>query len=88
MNEVENFEEPEWDPQYVILLDAIGEYMDTIAERSDTSINERDVTIIAALIQFYDFEIDSWDDVLDILSDVVTRTKELELEENKDNVKH
>ncbi len=59
--------------------------MDTIAERSDTTINERDITIIRALIEFYDFEVDSWEDVLDVLSDVVTRTKELEVEDENES---
>jgi hypothetical protein len=81
----ERFIEPDWSEVYLRLLDAIGAYMDTIAERSDTTINERDITIIRALIEFYDFEVDSWEDVLDVLSDVVTRTKELEVEDENES---
>jgi len=84
----DEFIEPDWSETYLQLLDAIGGYMDTIAERGDTTITERDVIIIRALIEFYDFEVDSWDDVLDVLSDVVARTKELEIEEGNQDVKH
>ena len=82
------FIEPGWNEVYVQLLDAIGTYMDSIAERDDTTITERDITIIRALIEFYDFEVESWDDVLDILNDVVARTKEMEIEEGNQDVKH
>jgi len=79
------FIEPEWSEGYVQLLDALVEYMGTIAIREDTSINERDITIIRALIEFYDFEIESWDDVLDILSDVAARAEDLEIDENTES---
>jgi len=81
----EQFTEPEWSEDYIRLLDAIGEYMDTIGKRDNPDITERDITIIRALIEFYDFEVDGWEDVMDILSDVATRAEELdeEMESNK-----
>lgn len=80
--------EPEWDEDYLVLLDAIGEYMETIANRSDPSINERDITIIYALIDFYDYEVQSWEEVMDVINDVAIRCEQLELEEVENNVKH
>lgn len=77
-----------FDEDYVILLDAIGEYMETIAIRPDPTINERDVTIITALIGFYDYEVQSWEEVMDVINDVAIRCELLELEEVEKNVKH
>jgi len=77
-----------FDEDYVILLDAIGEYMETIASRSDPTINERDVTIITALIGFYDYEVENWEQVMDVINDVAIRCELLELEEVEKNVKH
>jgi hypothetical protein len=78
---VRKYTQSDWSDEYVQLLDAIGEYMDGIAKRQNTEITERDITIIRALIDFYDFQVDSWEDVMDIISDVVTRTEEQEAEE-------
>lgn len=73
----EEFIEPEWDAKYVRMLDAVIEYMDSIGEREDTRINQRDITIIQALIEFYDFEVLDNQDILDVMDDVKIRAKEL-----------
>ena len=65
------------------MLDAVGEYLDTIGSREDREITERDITIVRALIDFYGFEAE---DFLEVLEDVNARTRQLE-EENK-NVTH
>jgi hypothetical protein len=78
---VRKYTQSDWSDEYVQLLDAIGEFMDGIAKRQNTEITERDIIIIRALIEFYDFEVDNWEDVMDILSDVVTWTEEQEAKE-------
>lgn len=77
-----------FDEDYIVLLDAIGEYMETIASRADPTINERDVQIITALISFYDYEVQGWEEVMDVINDVAVRCELLELEEVEKNVKH
>ena len=69
--------EPEWDDKYVRMLDAVIEYLDSIGEREDTRINQRDITIIQALIEFYDFEVLDKQDILDVMDDVKLRANEL-----------
>lgn len=81
------FIKPDWDPQYVRMLDAVIEYMDTIGEREDASINARDITIIQALIEFYDFEVLDRQDIIDVMDDVKIRADQLETEE-KNNEHH
>ena len=76
------FIEPDWDPQYVRMLDAVIEYMDGIGEREDKSINARDITIIQALIEFYDYEVLDKQDIIDVMDDVKIRADQLETEEN------
>lgn len=77
------FIEPDWDPEYVRMLDAVIEYMDTIADREDTNINARDITIIQALIEFYDFEVYDNQDIVDIMDDVKIRADQLDKEEEE-----
>lgn len=85
----EKFKEPEWDPMYVKMLDAIIEYMDNdIAPRGEDSINQRDVTIIRALVEFYDFEVQDNTDLAEIMEDVSIRADQLEEEELKQNGSH
>ena len=85
----EKFKEPEWDPMYVKMLDAIIEYMDNdIAPRGEDSINQRDVTIIRALVEFYDFEVQDNKDLAEIMEDVSIRADQLEEEELKQNGSH
>ena len=84
-SESEEFEEPEFDTWYAKMLDAVGEYLDTIGSREDREINERDITIIRALIDFYGFEAE---DFLEVLEDVNVRTKQLEIVEEDKNVTH
>ena len=48
--------EPDWDPWYIRMMDAVGEYMDMIGHRADTEITDRDFIIIKALIEFYGFD--------------------------------
>jgi hypothetical protein len=74
----EDLDDPEAEEWYVKMLDAVGEYMDGIAQREDPNINQRDITIIRALIDFYGFE---YEDMMDVLEDLVNRTEELEIEE-------
>ena len=76
-DDLEELDEDEW---YIRMLDAVGEYMDSIAEREDQTINQRDITIIRALIDFYGYEAE---DINDVLEDVVARTEQLELEEKQ-----
>ena len=85
----EKYKEPEWDPMYVKMLDAIIEYMDNdIAPRGEDSINQRDVTIIRALVEFYDFEVQDNKDLAEIMEDVSIRADQLEEEELKQNGSH
>ena len=80
------FVEPDWDPTYVRMLDAVIEYMDSIGSRDNPNINQRDITIIQALIEFYDFEVHDKQDILDVMDDVKTRVNELDfMEEDDDN---
>ena len=81
---VQKWVEPQWDPWYCKMLDAVGEYLDGIGERENPDIDQRDITIIRALIEFYGFEPE---DMKDILDDVNTRTDQLERME-KDNGSH
>ena len=76
------FNEPEWDPQYVRMLDAVIEYMDSIGERDDPTINQRDITIIQALIEFYDFEVSDNQDILDVMDDIKIRADQIRTEED------
>ena len=69
--------EPEWEAKYVQMLDAVIEYLDTIGSREDTRINQRDITIIQALIEFYDFEVLDKQDILDVMDDVKIRANEI-----------
>ena len=78
--------EPDWDPTYIRMLDAVIEYMDSIGSRDNPNINQRDITIIQALIEFYDFEVQDRQDILDVMDDVKTRVHELDfMEEDDDN---
>jgi len=74
------FVEPDWDPTYVRMLDALIEYLDTVYVR-EGKINQRDINIIQALIEFYDFEVTDKQDIIDIMDDVKVRADQLE-EEN------
>lgn len=75
------FIEPDWDPKYVRMLDALIEYLDDVGQREVTAINERDIRIIKALIEFYDFEVSDNQDILDIMDDVKIRANEISTEE-------
>jgi len=77
----EEFVEPEWDATYVRMLDAVIEYMDNIGERDDPKINQRDINIIQALIEFYDFEVSDKQDIIDIMDDVKVRVSQIDEEE-------
>ena len=74
--------EPDWDPKYVRMLDAVIEFMDGIGERDDPTINSRDITIIKALIEFYDFEVYDNQDIIDVMDDVKVRADQIETEED------
>ena len=76
--------EPEWDAKYVRMLDALIEYLDGIGQREVTTINQRDITIIKALVEFYDFEVEDNQDLLDIMDDVRARAKELDLTDEEE----
>ena len=80
------FVEPEWDEKYIQLLDALIDYLESIGQRDQVSIGERDIRIIKALIEFYDFEIYDNQDIVDIMDDVKARVEELDdtVEENSD----
>jgi hypothetical protein len=73
--------EPEWDKKYVQMLDALIEYLDNIGQREVTAINQRDITIIQALIEFYDFEVVDKYDIIDIMDDVKIRVSQIDEEE-------
>lgn len=66
-----------WDPWYSKMLEAVGEYMDSIVVREDPKYNERDDRIVKALIEFYGFETDS---IKDILRDAEQRMDQLDFE--------
>ena len=84
MTEEYEFVEPEWEPKYLQMLDALVEYLDNIGQRQVTSINERDIRIIKALIEFYDFEVVDNQDILDIMDDVKIRVSSLGLDEEEE----
>ncbi len=69
--------EPEWEAKYIRMLDAVIEYMDGIHVREDSTINQRDITIIKALVEFYDFEVLDNQDLIDIMDDVKVRVNEI-----------
>jgi hypothetical protein len=73
----EEFIEPEWDATYVRMLDAVIEYLDSIGSRENIKINQRDITIIQALIEFYDFEVSDKQDILDVMDDVRIRANQV-----------
>ena len=75
------YSEPEWDPNYVRMLDAVIEYMDNIGSRDEPKINQRDIQIIQALIEFYDFEVLDKQDIIDVMDDVKIRVSQLDEEE-------
>jgi len=78
--------EPEWEHKYVTMLDALIDYLDEIGQREITTINQRDITIIKALIEFYDFEVLDNQDILDIMDDVKQRVNERDdIEQGEDN---
>ena len=77
MNEDFEFVEPEWDPTYVRMLDAVIEYLDSVGQRDDVKINQRDITIIQALIEFYDFEVTDKQDILDVMDDIKIRANQI-----------
>ena len=80
------YDAPDWDPKYVRMLDAVIEYMDGIGQRENPNINQRDITIIQALIEFYDFEVLDKQDILDVMDDVKVRVNEIDyMEEDDDN---
>jgi hypothetical protein len=68
-----------WDPWYSKMLEAVGEYMDSIAKREEPNYNARDERIVKALIEFYGFETD---DIAPILEDVETHFLQNERKEN------
>lgn len=72
--------DPVWEEKYQMMLDALIGYLDEIGQRDITVINERDIRIIKALIEFYDFEVTDNQDILDIMDDVKHRIM--------DDVKH
>ncbi len=72
--------EPEWEAKYIMMLDALIEYLDEIGQREVKTINDRDIRIIKALIEFYDFEILDNQDILDIMDDVKARVNDLDFD--------
>jgi hypothetical protein len=77
----QEYMEPEWDKKYVQMLDALIDYLDNIGQREVTTINQRDITIIQALIEFYDFEVVDKYDIIDIMDDVKIRVSQIDEEE-------
>ena len=75
------YDAPDWDPTYVRMLDAVIEYMDNIGSRDEPKINQRDIQIIQALIEFYDFEVLDKQDIIDVMDDVKIRVSQLDEEE-------
>lgn len=73
--------EPDWDPWYIKMIDAVGEYMDEIGHRPDTEITDRDINIIKALIEFYGFDSDEMEGILD---DIKIRSEQLERQKKTD----
>lgn len=78
----EEFVEPEWDPTYVRMLDAVIEYMDSMGARENTKISQRDINIIKSLIEFYDFEVTDNQDIIDVMDDVKVRVQQVDDQEN------
>ncbi len=76
--------EPEWEEKYVKMLDALIEYLDDIGQRDIKTINERDIRIIKALVEFYDFEVLDNQDLLDIMDDVKSRVNDLDFEDEEE----
>jgi hypothetical protein len=76
--------EPEWEAKYVKMLDALIEYLDEIGQRDIKVINERDIRIIKALVEFYDFEVLDNQDLLDIMDDVKSRVNDLDFEDEEE----
>jgi hypothetical protein len=72
--------EPEWEAKYIMMLDALIEYLDEIGQREVKTINDRDIRIIKALIEFYDFEVLDNQDILDIMDDVKARVNDLDFD--------
>jgi hypothetical protein len=78
--------EPEWEDKYVTMLDALIDYLDEMGQREIKTTNQRDITIIKALIEFYDFEVFDNQDILDIMDDVKVRVNERDdIEQGEDN---
>ena len=67
-----------WDPWYGKMLEAVGEYMDSVVARENPKYNERDDRIVKALIEFYGFEAE---DIGSILEDAETRMDEKDKEQ-------
>lgn len=76
------FVEPDWDPWYCKMLDAVGEYLDEIGKRPNQDITLRDFTIIRALIEFYGFDAG---EIQEILDDISTRTDQLQRQIDNDS---
>jgi len=74
---VKKFIEPQWDPKYVKMLDAVMEYMEEVGSRGKPDIAGRDILIIRSLIEFYDFEVNHNQDLLDVLADVKIRSDQV-----------
>ena len=66
-----------WDPWYSKMLEAVGEYMDSVVARENPEYTERDDRIVKALIEFYGFEVDN---IKDILKDAEDRMNQLDKE--------
>lgn len=77
VKKVKKFIEPQWDPKYVKMLDAVMEYMDQVGSRDKPDIVGRDILIIRSLIEFYDFEVHHNQDLLDVLADVKIRSDQV-----------
>ncbi len=77
--------EPEWQKKYVRMLDALIEYLDDIGQREIKTISERDIRIIKALVEFYDFEVLDNQDLLEIMDDVKQRVNELDFLDKVDS---
>ena len=73
--------EPDWDPWYIKMLDAVGEFMDEIGHRPDPEITDRDFVIIKALIEFYGFDSDEIEEILD---DLNIRAEQVERQKKTD----
>ena len=76
--------EPEWEEKYVKMLDSLIQYLDDIGHRDIKTINERDIRIIKALVEFYDFEVLDNQDLLDIMDDVKSRVNDLDFEDEEE----